>query len=128
MYVPSAAVDHHVSADRVRLGYFLRRCWHEGRSKAEVVRLAGATSGLERERRQVAAVIPAAVLRDMRDVARGRLGAISRICAALGGVAAAAAGYLAQRARQAWQRVRWPGAQSAAAIAQANPVSNHSDA
>ena len=45
-YVPVATVDHHVAPERLRLSYFLRRCWHEGVSKANVVRLAGASAGL----------------------------------------------------------------------------------
>ena len=41
--------------------YFLRRCWHEGLSKADVVRLVGFAAGLQRERRQTAVVIPTAL-------------------------------------------------------------------
>jgi GT2 family glycosyltransferase len=65
LYVPAAAVDHHVAPERLAFGYFVRRCWHEGRSKADVVRLAGAAAGLQRERRQTAVVIPAALLREV---------------------------------------------------------------
>src|SRR5215475_8118098 len=65
-YVPAAAVDHCVPAERLTVRYFLRRCWHEGRSKAYVVRLAGAAAGLSAERRQAASVIPATLLRDLR--------------------------------------------------------------
>jgi glycosyltransferase involved in cell wall biosynthesis len=101
LYVPAAAVDHCVSPDRVTVRYFLRRCWHEGRSKAEVVRLAGATAGLERERRHVAAVIPAAMLRDLRAATGGDRWAIGRVAASSAGFAMAAAGYLAQRAATA---------------------------
>jgi cellulose synthase/poly-beta-1,6-N-acetylglucosamine synthase-like glycosyltransferase len=99
LYVPSAAVDHHVSQGRLRFSYFLRRCWHEGLSKATVVRLAGSTVGLERERRQVAAVIPAALLRDLGNSVHGDLSAFARIAASLGGLTAATAGYLTGRAR-----------------------------
>jgi len=101
LYIPEAAVDHYVSPDRVKVSYFLRRCWHEGRSKAEVVRLAGAGAGLERERRHVASVIPAALLRDLRSAAMADAGAIGRVAAAIAGLAMATLGYLAQRTRQA---------------------------
>jgi glycosyltransferase involved in cell wall biosynthesis len=101
LYIPGAAVDHHVSPDRVKVRYFLRRCWHEGRSKAEVVRLAGATAGLERERRHVASVLPAAVLRDLRAAVAGDFWAIGRVAASLAGLAMATAGYLAQRGARA---------------------------
>lgn len=101
LYVPAAAVDHHVGQERLRFGYFLRRCWHEGVSKAAVVRLAGSSAGLERERRHVAVVIPAALFRDLRRCATGDPGAFMRIAVALGGLATATAGYLSGRARQA---------------------------
>ncbi len=65
IYVPASAVDHHVSQDRIRISYFLRRCWHEGISKATVVRLTGASSGLEQRRRHVTVTLPLGVLRDL---------------------------------------------------------------
>ena len=99
MYVPEAAVDHHVGAERLNLGYFLRRCWHEGLSKALVVRLAGSSTGLARERRHVAAVIPAAFVRDLRRAVTGNPDGFMRMCALLGGLASAVAGYLTGRAR-----------------------------
>jgi glycosyltransferase involved in cell wall biosynthesis len=99
MYVPDAAVDHHVAADRLSPGYFLRRCWHEGLSKAVVVRLAGSSAGLARERRHVAAVIPKAFARDMRRAATGNPDGFLRATALLGGLAATVAGYLTGRAR-----------------------------
>jgi glucosyl-dolichyl phosphate glucuronosyltransferase len=99
MYVPEAAVDHHVGAERLNLRYFLRRCWHEGLSKALVVRLAGSSTGLARERRHVAAVIPAAFVRDLRRAVTGNPDGFMRMCALLGGLASAVAGYLTGRAR-----------------------------
>jgi len=107
LYVPDAAVDHHVGRERLKLGYFLRRCWHEGQSKAAVVRLAGSSAGLARERRHVAAVIPAALLGDLRRVITGNLDAFVRMTAALGGLAAAVAGYLTGRARFAARSQTW---------------------
>jgi hypothetical protein len=94
-YVPAAAVDHHVGKERLRIGYFLRRCWHEGLSKAVVVRIAGASAGLERERRHVATVIPAALLADLRRFAAGDSASLLRMTVAIGGLTAAAAGYVA---------------------------------
>jgi Glycosyl transferase family 2 len=94
LYVPAAAVDHHVGNERLRFSYFLRRCWHEGLSKAAVVRLAGSSAGLERERRHVAVVIPAALLRDLRCFVAGDAGAFMRMTAAIAGLAVTAAGYV----------------------------------
>jgi GT2 family glycosyltransferase len=100
-YVPAAAVDHHVSADRLGFGYFLRRCWHEGLSKADVVHMVGSAAGLERERRQTAVVIPAALLRELRSLAAGDPGAGMRMAATTAGLSTVVAGYFTGRARLA---------------------------
>ena len=96
-YVPAAVVDHHVGQERLRLSYFLRRCWHEGISKATVVRLAGASAGLERERRHVIAVIPLALLRNLYCFVAGDTGALIRFAAIFAGLASASAGYFTGR-------------------------------
>ena len=98
-YVPAAAVDHHVAQERLKFSYFLRRCWHEGLSKAAVVRLAGASAGLERERRHVAVVIPAALLRELRSLAGGDFGAFARLMAIVAGLGTTVTGYLTGHAR-----------------------------
>ena len=100
LYVPAAEVDHHVAPERLLFGYFLRRCWHEGLSKADVVRLAGAAAGLQRERRQTAVVIPAALLREVRSLATGHVSAAARISALTAGLTAASAGYFSGRVSQ----------------------------
>jgi glycosyltransferase involved in cell wall biosynthesis len=97
IYVPEAAVDHHVGPERTRFRYFLRRCWHEGQSKAQVVGLVGASSGLSRERRQAAVIIPAAIGRDLASLCHGRVAGGKRIVASVAGLAACATGYLAGR-------------------------------
>ena len=98
LYVPGAAVDHHVGRDRLTVGYLVRRCWHEGMSKAAVVRLAGAAAGLQSERSHLTTVIPAALLGDLRRSLTGEVDAIRRIAVSLAGLAAAVGGYLAGRA------------------------------
>jgi cellulose synthase/poly-beta-1,6-N-acetylglucosamine synthase-like glycosyltransferase len=100
LYVPAAAVDHHVAPERLTFSYFRRRCWHEGLSKADVVRLAGAAAGLQRERRQTAVVIPAALLRELRSLATGHVSAAARVAALVAGLTAASAGYFSGRASQ----------------------------
>jgi hypothetical protein len=100
MYVPAAGVDHHVGPERTRFRYFVRRCWHEGRSKAVVVGLVGASSGLSRERRQAAVVIPAAIRRDLASLLRGQAAGGKRIAASVIGLGVSAAGYAVGRLRQ----------------------------
>ena len=102
-YVPDAAVDHHVPPERLAAGYFLRRCWHEGQSKADIVELGGASDGLSSERRHVAAVIPAAIMQDVRAVISGETAAVARIVVAIGGLAVTVAGYLTLRFRLAFR-------------------------
>jgi len=97
IYVPAAAVDHYVPRERTRLRYFLRRCWHEGQSKAAVVRLVGASSGLKSERRHAAVVIPASLLGDLRSLLAGDPAGAKRMAASVSGLSASAAGYIAAR-------------------------------
>lgn len=55
VYEPGVGVDHVVPADRLRRGYFARRCFGEGRSKAILSSIAGGSdalaSGLAQARR-----------------------------------------------------------------------------
>jgi hypothetical protein len=108
-YVPESGVDHTVSRERVTFGYFVRRNWHEGQSKAMVVRLAGATAGLERERRHVLAVLPRAMLAELRRAVTGEPSAALRAAATIVGVGVASAGYLAAAARLRTSRTRGRG-------------------
>ena len=66
LHQPGSAVDHLVPADRQRLGYFVRRCFHEGRSKWAVTSLGGAKAGLSAERQYVRVVLPTGVFRGLR--------------------------------------------------------------
>jgi GT2 family glycosyltransferase len=99
LYVPGAVVDHHVGQERLKLRYFLRRCWHEGVSKSSVVQLAGASAGLESERRYVTAVLPAALLRNLRHGLTGDMGALMRFAMILVGLTSTAIGYLSGKMR-----------------------------
>jgi hypothetical protein len=79
--------------------YFLNRCWYEGLSKASVVQMAGVSLGLERERRQVAVVIPMALLGNLRRSVTGDVGAFMRVMAILAGLTSTTGGYLFGRMR-----------------------------
>jgi glycosyltransferase involved in cell wall biosynthesis len=91
VYDPSSAVGHQVSAERAQLRFFLRRCFNEGRGKAA---LAGLHPGrLSVESGYARRVLPAAVLRGLRDTARGDAAGVLRATAIVAGAGAAAAGY-----------------------------------
>lgn len=99
IYVPDAAVDHDVPRDRANIRHFVRRCWNEGRSKADTVRITGAAPGLRSERRHVRVVIPREIGRDMARLMRGDLAAASRVAMAVTGTAVTALGYVTDRVR-----------------------------
>ncbi|GGZ41498.1 hypothetical protein GCM10010387_39860 [Streptomyces inusitatus] len=94
-----AVIHHKVPAARERFAYFRTRTYAEGLSKALVARSVGAGKGLESERRYTTRVLPAGVLRGLRDAALGRPGGAGRAGAILTGVAAAAGGYAIGTAR-----------------------------
>jgi hypothetical protein len=94
IYNPAAAVDHNVGPERTRFSYFLRRCWHEGWSKADVVRLAGAGAGLTTERRHVVHVLPAALAHELRQGVSADRAALLRAAAIVLGLTAATAGFV----------------------------------
>lgn len=62
----AAVVDHLVPADRGRIGYFTRRCYHEGRSKAILARAVGGQPALSTERSYVTHTLVAGVGRYLR--------------------------------------------------------------
>ncbi|MEU9123022.1 glycosyltransferase family 2 protein [Streptomyces sp. NPDC048506] len=89
-----SVIHHRVPAARQSFGYFRRRAYAEGLSKALVARSVGARDGLASERRYTTRVLPAGVLRGVRDALLGRPGGAGRAGAIVVGVAAAAGGYL----------------------------------
>ena len=101
LYEPAAVVTHSVPANRATARYLLERCWGEGRSKAQLTQLVGASDGLSSERHYVARTLPRAVARGLGDAARGDLWGIARAGAIAGGLAATSLGYLrGRRARR----------------------------
>ncbi|HLZ70236.1 MAG TPA: glycosyltransferase [Dehalococcoidia bacterium] len=95
MHEPRARVRHQVPAARSTWRYFRQRCYAEGISKAHVIRLVGARSGLESERRFAASVLPAAALRALAEGLRRRDGAaLARSGAIVAGLTITTAGFL----------------------------------
>jgi hypothetical protein len=88
-----AVIHHKVPPARERFGYFRRRTYAEGLSKALVTHHVGVGRGLESERRYTSRVLPAGVARGLRDALLGRRGGAGRAGAIVTGVATATAGY-----------------------------------
>ncbi|GAA0219351.1 hypothetical protein GCM10009539_00880 [Cryptosporangium japonicum] len=94
LHEPSGTVDHLVPRSRQTLRYFVRRCFHEGRSKWAVTRLGGARAGLSAERRYVRVVLPSAVARGLGSgLRRGDVHALLRSVVVLLGLGVTATGF-----------------------------------
>ncbi|MFD7120986.1 glycosyltransferase family 2 protein [Streptomyces sp. NPDC059922] len=94
-----SVIHHKVPAVRTRLDYFRTRGYAEGLSKALVARSVGVRKGLASERRYTTRVLPAGVVRGVRDALRGRPGGLGRAGAIVAGVTVTTAGYLVGRFR-----------------------------
>lgn len=92
--IPDAEVEHRVSPDRTGWGYFRRRCWSEGRSKAVVAQSVGSDAALERERSYVMRTLPSGVARGLADAFSGDRSGVARSGAIVAGLMITAAGYL----------------------------------
>ncbi|OBC16662.1 family 2 glycosyl transferase [Mycobacterium sp. 852013-50091_SCH5140682] len=88
LFDPDMRVHHHVSSDRATVRYFVRRCYHEGLSKAVVMALVGVADQLSSERAYVTRVLPRAVLREVGSMSRDGLARAAMICVGLGVTAA----------------------------------------
>jgi glycosyltransferase involved in cell wall biosynthesis len=93
LYEPDSQVEHHVASQRATLSYFVRRCWAEGLSKAEVSRRVGSSSALSAERYYTSRVLPKGIWTGLHDSATGDLWGAARSAAMMLGLAATAAGY-----------------------------------
>jgi GT2 family glycosyltransferase len=92
MYVPDAIIRHDVPADRSTFGFFLRRCYAEGRGKIQMAGLHADKQVLGAERDYLWS-LPRAVVRDLAAASRGRgLSHALRAGSVLAGVAAAGFG------------------------------------
>jgi glycosyltransferase involved in cell wall biosynthesis len=93
LYDPSAQVEHHITQQRESLSYFVRRCWSEGLSKAEVSRRVGRASALSAERSYAARVLPRGIWRGFRDGLAGDIWGVVRSIVIVLGLVVTATGY-----------------------------------
>jgi GT2 family glycosyltransferase len=93
MYVPGAVIRHEVPASRSTFGFFIRRCYAEGRGKVQMAGLHKGSDGLVAERDYLRRTIPRAVARNLADAARGRgVSHALRAGSVIAGIAAAGYG------------------------------------
>jgi hypothetical protein len=96
---------HRVDATRTGWRYFVRRCYAEGQSKAQVARLRGARDALATERAYTLQVLPLGVVDALREaVSRRRPAQALAAAAIVAGLSATTAGYAAEQARHMLRR------------------------
>jgi GT2 family glycosyltransferase len=109
--VEGADVHHFVPASRARFGYFIRRCFHEGVSKA-VLRGLADEGALSTERDYVRTTLTGAVGRRLR-----RIATLDRPLASIAGIVAVGLGLAAASFGYALGRLRTRRRRAAAAVA-----------
>lgn len=101
MYVPTATINHSIPRSRVSMGFFVRRCFAEGRGKGVMANNLGSASVVDMERNYAWTMLRAAVVRLYSlDAAETSQGFTIMI-----GLACAACGYLLERAQSFSKRV-----------------------
>jgi cellulose synthase/poly-beta-1,6-N-acetylglucosamine synthase-like glycosyltransferase len=71
VYEPAGIAGHWVPPERATIGYFLRRCFHEGRGKAGLAALDGHGQSTSAERHYTRHVLPRGIARGLREMVRG---------------------------------------------------------
>jgi glycosyltransferase involved in cell wall biosynthesis len=93
VYEPAGMAGHRVPPERATVGYFLRRCFHEGRGKAGLAALDGAGESTSTERHYARHVLPRGVVRGLRETVRGDISGVLRSAAIAAGLGVATAGF-----------------------------------
>ena len=93
LHEPASKVVHLVTQQRASLSYFVRRCWAEGISKAEVARRVGRSRALSTERHYVSRVLPRGIWTGFHDSITGDLWGVARSLMMILGLATTAVGY-----------------------------------
>jgi cellulose synthase/poly-beta-1,6-N-acetylglucosamine synthase-like glycosyltransferase len=94
IYEPAGVASHRVPAQRASMRFFLSRCFHEGQGKAALAGLNGMDQSISAERRYTRRVIPAGLVRGLREVSQGDATGGLRSFAIAAGFALAAIGFL----------------------------------
>ncbi len=100
IYEPRASIHHFVPLSRTRWSYFLKRCYHEGRSKSLMARHVGTRTSLETETSYTVRILPRAMLKGLGDtIFHGDIFGLVRTGAIIAGLATTATGYLTPKPR-----------------------------
>lgn len=93
VFEPGAVVRHRVPVSRCSVGYFVRRCYAEGTSKARVAGMVGPRDALSTEWTYTRRVLPRGVGRGLRDAVTGEVGGLGRSAAILLGLSSTSFGF-----------------------------------
>jgi GT2 family glycosyltransferase len=95
LYNPAARVKHHVPSSRGRWAYLCERCYLEGKSKARMARLVGASDGLSSERAYTLSALPKGIARSLRETVAGQdIDGLARAGSIVAGFACTTAGFV----------------------------------
>jgi glycosyltransferase involved in cell wall biosynthesis len=94
IYEPSGAAGHRVPAERATVRYFAYRCFNEGWGKAALAALTGMTKSISSERLYTRRVLPAAVIRGLKEAVRGKASGGLRSLAIVAGFTVVMIGFL----------------------------------
>ncbi len=97
IYEPAGIAAHRVPPPRATVGYFLARCFNEGRGKAALAALNGAGKSTSAERRYTRRVLPGGIGRGLRETIHGDLSGGSRSLAIAVGFSFTVAGFFASQ-------------------------------
>lgn len=95
IYEPTGTAGHRVPAERATLRYFVYRCFNEGWGKAALAALNGMGQSISAERRYTRRVLPAAVVRGLREASRGDVSGGLRSVMIAGGFTVVMIGFVA---------------------------------
>jgi GT2 family glycosyltransferase len=94
IYEPAGVANHRVPAERATLSYFTYRCFNEGWGKAALAALNGIGNSISTERRYTRHVLPAALVRGLRETSRGDASGWMRSFAIIAGFTAVIVGFV----------------------------------
>ena len=100
IYSPDIHVLHRVTPERLKLRYFVRRCFSEGISKSKLSRHVGQQKSLASERTYTMRTLPLGVVSGLSDALRGRVHGLKRAAMIILGFGSTVAGFVYGRLRR----------------------------
>ena len=98
-FVPDAVVYHQVSPERSTFGFFVRRCWSEGKGKAAMAALSGSGAAvLDEEARFLRTTVTRGIVRNLGATLRGDVTGAARAAAIVIGTITTVSSYLLAKA------------------------------